>query len=327
MSAAYALFKALDPSDTSEGSFSAAPFPAQTTHRVAVNASGDAVILVRTQPAPVGAPIVPVRTENIEVTFSAPYRVRYLSGTTQDEVFTAVTCLIADPPIVRYFFDVIGGLLQSIGPDPRIAEVDAAVRSVSQLFQALAVPGTKSVQGVWSELFLLASSRDIAVAASAWHLAPEDRYDFSMGAERLEVKSSSRRRRVHHFSLDQLNPAAGVRLWVASLFVERSAGGLTLEALLTDICERVAPDQASRIRRIASETLGASFANALELEFDRELAADSLRYYDHLSIPRVAMPVPVQLSDIHFQADLSGTDPGTPTSGLAALFPPSGAGG
>jgi len=317
----YGLYRSLDTSAAVAGGFAAVAFPDHPSHRVAVSSAGDAVVLIRTRPEPVPPALMPVRTQNIEVAFSTRYRVRYSSGDAQDEVFTAVTCLSGDPPIVRYFFNLLGALIDTLGADPRIAEVDTAVRSASQLFQALVLPAVKTVQGVWAELFVLASSQDIVRAAQAWHSVPEERYDFAIGKERLEVKSSGYRQRVHHFSLEQLLPPAGAELWIASVFVERSSGGLTLEALLAEVGSSVDGRENLRVRRLAAECLGASLANALEMGFDRELAVDSLRYYPSGLVPRVGVPLPHEVSGVHFRADLTGVTPATLAGTIASVFP------
>lgn len=322
----YTLYRSLDPSVAAAGGFAAVPFPEHPSHRVAVNTAGDATILICTRPEPASPALIPVRTQNIEVAFSSPYRVRYPSGESQDEVFTAVTCLSPDPPVVRYFFNLLGALIDTLGANPGIAEVDAAVRSASQLFQALVLPATKAVQGIWAELLILTSSQDVARAASAWHSVPEERYDFAIGPDRLEVKSSGYRQRIHHFSLEQLVPPAGADLWIASLFVERSSGGLTLEALLAEVGGSVDAGENFRIRRHVAETLGASFGNALEMGFDRQLAVESLRYYPSGLIPRVATPLPREVSGVHFRADLNGVTPSTLTGAIAGVFPAPGAG-
>ena len=93
-----------------------------------------------------------------------------------------------------------------------------------ELFRAMTTPSRKSVQGLWAELFLIAQSRQPTILVDAWHMLPEDRYDFAMDDQRIEVKSFSGSLRQHHFSLEQLQPPEGVKTLIASMLVEGFTG-------------------------------------------------------------------------------------------------------
>src|SRR6202023_2640905 len=84
------------------------------------------------------------------------------------------------------------------------------------------------------ELFLIRTSTDPRVVAAAWHKGAEEHFDFAAGPQRIEVKSSSNRRREHHFSLAQLSSAGSSRVIVASIFVERAGGGVSLGRLFDE---------------------------------------------------------------------------------------------
>src|SRR4029078_3598315 len=97
-----------------------------------------------------------------------------------------------------------------------------AIATIVELFRSLQAPPRKSVQGLWSELFLIAEARHPTLLLRAWHATPGDRYDFNLGTARLEVKSVAGAVRHHHFSLAQLSPTGGTTALVASLFIERA---------------------------------------------------------------------------------------------------------
>jgi hypothetical protein len=82
--------------------------------------------------------------------------------------------------------------------------VGRALESLIELFRMLTIPPKESVQGLWGELYLMAQANDPVRLAGAWHARPEELFDFSEGAELLEVKSAAGYDREHHFSLDQL---------------------------------------------------------------------------------------------------------------------------
>jgi Putative PD-(D/E)XK family member, (DUF4420) len=146
------------------------------------------------------------------------------------------------------------------------------------------------------------------VLAGAWHISPDERYDFSITSNRVEVKSSGRRDRCHHFSLEQLETPPGTSLLIASINLERSSGGLSLGELIEETSDGVSIELGNRVREIVSETLGNTFQAALHVAFDRELAQSSLRYCWSSNVPRIARPLPDHVSDVRFTADLACAD-------------------
>jgi hypothetical protein len=175
-----------------------------------------------------------------------------------------------------------------------------------ELFQALAGPAKKTVQGVWAELLLIRLSSDPSALAAAWHREPAERFDFSAGPQRIEVKSSSNRRREHFFSLEQLTPTGGSRIVVASIFVERVGGGVSLRTLFDDTRELLVadPELVSRFDTVFYSCLGSGWADAIDESFDWELARDSLAYYPSHVVPRPENRTPETVFDVRFRADL-----------------------
>ena len=156
--------------------------------------------------------------------------------------------------------------------------------------------------------------------AAAWHRDPVEHFDFAAGAQRIEVKSSSLRRRVHHFSLAQLTPPKGARVLVASLFVERSGGGTSLRHLFESTRARLMSNVEVTARFDATfyASLDSGWEDAMNEAFDWELARESLAFFDSENIPTVPTPVPTAVSDVRFCSDLSSTVPLHPDELLAS---------
>ena len=145
------------------------------------------------------------------------------------------------------------------------------------------------------------------VLLNAWHAEPTDAYDFNSGPERLEIKSTSRRTRMHSFSHRQLHPPAGTRVAIASVFVESSGGGLKLATLLESVRRRVgSPGALRRLDYVVASTLGTDWRTGVEASFDSELASESLRFYQVEEVPSLPSDVPHGVSDIRYVSDLSG---------------------
>ena len=150
-------------------------------------------------------------------------------------------------------------------------------------------------------------AHDVVSAVAAWRCDPDERYDFSAGNLRLEMKSSMTRRRVHGFSFEQCDVPSGCRGIVGSIFVERSAGGLTLEGLLDIIANRLtkAPNAMFRVQQTLAQTLGAGLPDALSFSFDFALARTELAFFELQAIPAIRGILPSFVSQVRFVSDLS----------------------
>ena len=144
--------------------------------------------------------------------------------------------------------------------------------------------------------------------------------DFASGPQRLEVKSNSSRRREHHFTLEQVTRPGKTTVVIASVFVERSGGGLSLRQLFENSRARVSNDPAllRRIDAVFYSSLGSGWADAMDEAFDWELATGSLAFYAAAAVPKPDNPAPRLVSDVRFRSDLGALAP-IPTSQLREL--------
>ena len=220
--------------------------------------------------------------------------------------FSVVTCVDADDLLRSRFFDAAETLLRSLGETPTVQELRRVIAELIELFKLASQPPTGTIQGLWAELWVIAEASEPEILLHAWHAEPTDVYDFNNGPERVEIKSTSRRTRKHHFSHRQLHSPIGSQAAIASIFVEASGGGTTISALVDRIRQRVANLQAlRRLDYVVVSTLGTDWRTGVEAAFDSELAAESLRYYMVESVPSLPSDVPIGVSDIRYISDLS----------------------
>jgi len=271
-------------------------------YRIGKDGNGSPVFLI---PTSVTITASPIHLEHLDVRHSERCRVTGKNGE-EEGTYTIIRCVGASEELVAYFLRSVDPVLRSLGPTPTSTEIISAIEHLTELFRALAQPPMMSVAGLWAELFVIANSKDPEELICAWHSTPEDKYDFNAGSQRIEVKSTSGRERRHHFSYDQLIPPSGGEVVIASLFVERSGGGLSLG----DLLERVrayctSTEQLQRVDRVVAQTLGNSLNPSLGECFDAELARESLQIFRASDIPMIAGEVPWGVSDIRFISDLS----------------------
>jgi hypothetical protein len=219
-----------------------------------------------------------------------------------------------------HFLRIGGTLLDVLGAEPGLEQVEEGISAFTELFRALSQPSRKSVQGLWGELFVAARATDSLTMVESWHVTPEDRYDFNAGHVRIEVKSVGGRIRKHRFSLEQLQPPRGTCLLIASLYAEQAGGGLSLQELMDELSVRLdgRPDLRLRVGQVVARTMGRELPAALDARFDAELASESLRFYLHDVIP-IIESVPAEVTNVEFTAELTYVPVVTELAGYGSL--------
>jgi hypothetical protein len=308
------LYRSLQPGEADDR-LSAVPIPG-LRHRIARGASGGPVLLVSVQPSD-SPPPPPLVLEHLTVQHDVLCRVVAPDGTEETGTFTVVRC--TSPEFGEHFLRVLQPIVEAVGQKPTRRDAAGAVRRLAELFQALQAPSRQSAQALFAELLVIATSRDPIALARAWHVEPEDRYDFSSGPERVEVKSTSGETRRHHFSLEQVRSEADVQVLVASVRVVRAAEGLTLGALLDRVRELLSGDAdlLLRLDHVVAQILGETLRRALRERFDEEVARASLRFYRAEDVPAVSSSLPPEVSNVRFFSILDGSPPLQPGVGVS----------
>jgi hypothetical protein len=296
----------------------AVPIPGAESHRLAKDASASPCLLIHQRTR--ASPPAPIRLENLLISFDVPCRVRHPGGHHEDDTFTIVRCSNRSPALFPHFLKIASPMMAALGAAPTGAAVRRAIFGLVELFQGLTAPGKRTIQGLWAELLLIRLSHDPTAMAAAWHREAQEHFDFADGTQRIEVKSNNGRRREHHFSLEQLTPVGGSQIVIASVFVERSGGGVLLQTLFDETRALLLADsvRVSRFDAVFYATLGSGWADAMGESFDWQLAAESLVFYHAEAIPKPEKPRSGGVFDVSFRSDL-GAVPIIPEVQLGAL--------
>jgi hypothetical protein len=304
-----ALFHSLSapPSNAKSGLvFSGITVP-NCTHHLAKDSQGRPTILFETSSCNVRPPSVALR--NLRVDHEVRCHIRLSDSKWLDNSFSVIQCQSASPTLQECFLDLMEALLKGLPSDPTAQDVSQNLDNVAVLFQALERPPSRSIQGVWGELFIIVNSVQPWVLVECWHSEAAERYDFGVESYRLEVKTSGDRSRKHYFSFAQVYPPTELLVAVASLFTERATGGVSVRQLWDQAREAVGNSLSLRLKidQVCIQSLGGAWEEALSVAFDPRVASQTLGFYDVRDIPRVARLNPDGVSDIRFRSDLSLT--------------------
>jgi hypothetical protein len=291
--------------------FTAVPIPGCEQHRLGKDLRGYPLLLVSVTDTVEQARPSPIVLQHLTVQHGLECRISRPDGSVERGRFTVIRCTGADRALITYFLHVIGTVVASLSASPFDQDVSQAIDKLVELFRAMTELPRKSVQGLWAELYCMARIRQPILLLRAWHSAPEDKYDFRAGGQRVEVKSASGSIRQHFFSLEQLHPPLGTQALIASLFVERSSGGISITQLADRIRTLIAdePKLLLHLDRVIGLTLGENWRSAIEDRFDQQLAEQSLLFYNSEAIPTICPDLPPGVSLVRFMADLTGCAP------------------
>ncbi len=286
--------------------FWAVPIPKFGNHRLAKDRVGNPTLLLLAQGDTIGASTPSIMLQNLIVEFDVRCRVKG-GNESFEESFCVLRFIGQNILLQNYFFKLSRTLLENLGNTPNLYEVRNEIHQLVELLRLATEIPQNTIQGLWGELFLISRHSKLL---ECWHADPQEKFDFSNGRERIEVKSCSGGLRIHSFSIEQLNPPHDVKAFVASIFVLTNAGGLSIDDLEGEIIAKARGNTAliSKLRLLISQTLGNSF-DGTSLKFDYQLAAESLRFFYIEDIPRIiSSQVPPMVSHVKFQSNLSETN-------------------
>lgn len=249
----------------------------------------------------------PVKLTELEVCFSVPCDISNKDGLHSTEIFTSISCKSKDPNLQKYYIHICETILRIIGTSPTIDQIENAVERLIHLFQKLNYPPVRSLVGLFGELFTINVAKSPELAVQAWRNKIDERFDFSIADVRLEVKTTSNRKRTHEFSLEQCHPPINTIGILVSLCVETSGGGLSIRELIERIENQIGsnPELQFKFKETLVESLGSNILSALSMRFDENIARSSLKIYEIDSIPTVCKIFPDEVSKVRFNSDLS----------------------
>lgn len=304
----YKKFKELCASIKSEDGYDVTSIDG-TCHKLGVSKENYPVFFIDTGDS--NSPIRDLFLENLNVKYSMPCTLINDSGEKESNKYTVITLTSANVSLQMQFIDIVLIILDKLGNKPSKHDIAREVEGLVSIFEAFKQVPRKKVQGLWAELLIIETSSNPALLINAWHAETSSKYDFTMGRDKLEVKSTSSEQRVHEIVLDQLNPTGNSRLLIASVIVRESGhgeGGLTVDELRDKILGRtMSTDLSIHLCKVIAETIGNDFSKIKELCFDYVGASDSLRFYDYNNVPKIdSEDVGKGVTRVHFCSDFTG---------------------
>ncbi|MBS1636474.1 MAG: PD-(D/E)XK motif protein [Bacteroidetes bacterium] len=301
------LFDSLNiPEEKSVVTFNATPIPEFSSFRIAVNCEGYPVLLIPTDNSIRSLAFKNFKLKYLQLEQSIECKITE-SGNETTNKFTVITFTSNERGLQEYFLKISETFIKTLNTKANSQQIiDALIRFV-EVFRALNELPTKTVQGLWSELFFIYNSKNPEVLLNYWHNLPEEKFDFNFGVEKIEVKSSASMERIHIFASEQLNPLEDQQVLIVSLFVRPSNTGISIENLVDFISNKVKdPDLIQKLNSIVGRTLGSTLEQSIGLKYDLQIAKESCKLYRHQDIKKIEkVDIPDEVHEVKYKSDLT----------------------
>ena len=195
----------------------------------------------------------------------------------------------SDENLLRLVAGIVVGLVDL---HFRFGDAGRAIWALKSLFgDGFTAPTsqTNTIRGLIGELVILRAAHDTKTAVEMWHVNSDNRYDFSRGNERLEVKTTSSTIRQHKFNSRQLPPLKGIVVWIASVQVAEVSVGMSIANLVTLISEGLPRHLSNKVADIVVETTGLPPLSLGQPQFDLESSVASIKIFRSSKVPTPRM--------------------------------------
>lgn len=246
----------------------------------------------------------PISLRHLNINFDIACEV-VQNGISSTETIVIVRLSSPTDDLISIFCQVIALLLSEL-ENFDSTDVGNMVDSLIELFASEEDSSSSTVIGLWGELLLIYSARDPDLVGSAWHANPGDRFDFSYGPIRIEVKSTQHQRR-HNFSLPQVQTSNSQKIAIASLILVRSPIEISILELLEATEARISDERVRQhVRNTSFRSLGSYNVNNQTVFFDPDASKDTFRFFNATEIPQPHQ-IDTGVSEVRFIADLQLT--------------------
>lgn len=290
--------------------FNIASIPSIKHHKIGISANGQPIFFIKCDNS-AKTKSLDSNLEFISVQFNRECQLFSDKEKIAEGLYTVI-CLKTDSiDLQTYFLEIVFIVLAKLSDTPKLIEVKIEVEKLINLFSKFSKPPIKTVQGLWAELLVIEQAKNPDYLIQSWHNLAADKFDFNDGTDKIEVKSTTKSRRIHNFSIEQLNPNKHSDLLIASVFTVETGIGKNIFDMIKLIENKLIDKNLYfRINEIVAETLRSNFEKSFDMFYDYQLAADTLQYYESENISKIDInSISKSITNVRFDSDLTDIPP------------------
>lgn len=275
-------------------------------HKIGITQNGQPVFFIKCAENS-QIQVLDTNLEFICVQFNRHCQLTNSNKKNEEGIYTIIFLKADNEYLQEYFIKIVLILLQNLSDKPLLKDLKTEIDKLINLFSKFTTPPIKPIQGLWAELLIIEQSKNPDYFIKSWHNSPSDKYDFNDGADKIEVKSTSKNRRIHTFSLEQLTPNSKSKLIISSIFTIKTGVGKSIFDLVEKIEVKVKDKNLIyRINEMVTSTLGKDFEKSFDIFFDYKFAIESIQHYEIFDIPTIDINnIPKNIINVKFDCDLT----------------------
>lgn len=180
--------------------------------------------------------------------------------------------------------------------------------AIASLFDKEKIVSELEVQGLFAELYTILYFHEKGIDLSKkWQSKNRMKFDFSLDEKkRIEIKSTLKAERIHHFKHDQLLNEL-YDIMIVSVLLRKSDVGISLNDLVQRI-RVIFQDNFALILHIESIVTHLSDSLLNALKYDDIYTKNNIRFFDADSIPHFTEKTPDGVFNAEYDCDLSTTE-------------------
>jgi hypothetical protein len=268
---------------------------------LSIDAQAQPHILFKTTPDYDGSDL---KLKFIDVEFSRDCEILLHGNTKTSGVYTIVRLNENDPDLVRIFLRLLEESLCQGSIRPKAQDIRKHILELSNLFSLVEISVTDII-GLWGELFVINSARNLENAVRSWCQHKMAKFDFVTNDSVLEVKSTLRPTRKHRLSLEQVRPSESLESFVISLMLVEVPSGARISEQMDAIYESISDADLRREFFLKCLIKGGKDIYGNEMKIGVLPGGMSVAVFSTSSIPAPIIESGDPITSLRFDVDLS----------------------
>ena len=223
----------------------------------------------------------------------------------KNEEYTLLTLRTKEIGIEHYFIELVCIYIRKLGNIPSIEDVKNEYLKLESIFLKLSKSSKLDILGLWGELFIIEKSSHPEYLISSWHISSKAKMDFNDCIDKVEIKTTTRKRRCHSFEIKQLWKYKGGLTIISSVMTEEIESGHSISDLIGSIKLKISVSYYQELINKVFDVVGDKIEGVDDYRFDYNMALSEIKYFDANKIPRPGL-IPKEVTSVKFEVDLTG---------------------
>lgn len=229
-----------------------------------------------------------------------------------DKKVSIILCKSDDEKVKRLFLKSLEGTVLGLQSIISQKEIDEFFKALIKLFEKISNKRETDLIGLWGELFIIYNCKDyesLKNIINAWHPENEEIFDFYMGNEGIEIKTTIQGNRKHHFSYEQLS-LNNNKIIIASILLRITNSGYSVkdlkEKIEKSLKDQIYIDKINYLYDII--TINSTEEQINKTKFDLDWALRNIVFFDQKNVPKINERLQQGVSNVKFISDLTNSN-------------------